>query len=154
MKKIFLNRVILTVLCFAIGVVFFASCEKEDSVSVVVVELQAFGPSPVLRGNDITFIGENLDKVTAVVIPGCPAITDITVVSPSIIQVKVPQEATEGAITLQYPGGEIVTKATLSFTEPYSIESIAPLELIREGEEVTIKGDYLWNITGVAFSGN
>jgi len=35
------------------------------------VSLNVFGPSPVMRGGELRFIGSGMDQVTAVVIPGC-----------------------------------------------------------------------------------
>ena len=152
MKNRFFNRINFTAICLIFGMSLLVSCEKDNGAGQV--ELQAFGPNPVLRGNTISIIGNNLDKVTSVLLPGCPEITDIVRVSSSEIKVTVPQEATSGQIIVKFPGGELVSKSLLSFTEPYVIESIEPTDkIIREGDIVTITGDYLWNIIGVVFSG-
>ena len=153
MKKIEYNKIILAAFCLIISLAVFTGCDKDDSSGQVA--LHAFGPSPVLRGGEISFIGNNLDKVTGVLIPGCSEITTIDRVSATKIKVTVPQEAEEGHVTLKYKGGEIVTKAMLSYTEPYEITSIAPTdEAVREGNQITITGDYLWNIVAVQYTGN
>ncbi|MDR1683178.1 MAG: IPT/TIG domain-containing protein [Candidatus Symbiothrix sp.] len=155
MKKIFYNHLILLTLCLLASASFLTSCEKEDAGDQVVLE--AFGPNPVLREGKIKIIGRNLDKVTAVLLPGCEDITgsDIERISKTEIRVVVPQSAMEGRIIIKFAGGEITSKASLSFTEPFFIESVAPTDAtIREGDVVTITGDYLWNITSVVFSGN
>jgi len=149
MKKLY--SLLLTILCIVVGAGIFSGCQKDENTAV---KLDAFGPCPVLRGSEIRFIGDNLDRITAVVIPGCPDITTITRVSTSEIKVTVPQEAVSGYIVLKYAGGQITTRTVLSFTEPYSISAIAPLTAIREGANVTITGDYLWDIVAVIFSGN
>src|SRR5690606_39840878 len=95
----------------------FIACEK-DEVNVDTVQLEVFGPAPVLRGGEIKFIGKNLDKVTAVVLADGLEITDIEVKSPQEIAVHIPQDAEPGHITLKYANGEIKTKTPLTFSEP------------------------------------
>ena len=44
------------------------ACEKAPNgyeVDEDAVVLEAYGPNPVLRGSDLTFIGQNLDRITA-----------------------------------------------------------------------------------------
>ncbi|MDR1973888.1 MAG: IPT/TIG domain-containing protein [Bacteroidales bacterium] len=144
MRKIFKT---LSVAIFAL--LLLAGCKKDDAGKVT---LQAFGPCPILRGTPLTILGNNLDNVTAVVFPGHGEVTQIDVVSKSEIRVVVPQSATEGPITIRFEDGEIISKASLSFTEPYSIASVSPATA-RAGNEITISGDYLWKITSVVFSG-
>nr|AIA99568.1 cell surface receptor IPT/TIG domain-containing protein [uncultured bacterium contig00010(2014)] len=118
------------------------------------VTLKAFGPSPVLRGGTIRFIGSNIDRVTEVVFPEGVSVTEITRVNSGEITAIVPQEATVGRVKLIFPGGEITTASQIGFSEPFSISSLAPLTLVREGDVVTIAGDYLNNIVKVVFTGN
>lgn len=144
------KRINIALLCFIIVVgVTMVSCKKEE---VKNVELYSFGPSPVLRGNDIKFIGQNLNLVTSVVLAGNVTVSDITVLNESEISITVPQEASPGKVILNYSGGSLSSKSMLAFTEPYEISSISPTETaIRAGDEVTIKGDYLNNIIKVIF---
>jgi hypothetical protein len=152
MKYHIFKKINIALLCFMIiAGVSVTSCKKDEEKDV---KLYSFGPSPVLRGNDIKFIGQNLNLVTSVVLPDNISISEITVVSESEISVTVPQEAQEGKVILNYSGGSITTKSNLGFTEPYEITSIAPLTSVRAGEEVTINGDYLNNIVKVVFQPN
>ena len=78
-----------------VGSMTFSSCddgtELDTNQYVKGIALNAFGPSPVARGGELRFIGSNLNQVTAVAIPGCGDITDITVISAEEIRVTVPQ---------------------------------------------------------------
>lgn len=118
------------------------------------ISLNVFGPSPVLRGGELRFLGCGLDQVASVLIPGCDAITDIQLISAEEIRVIVPQTALPGYVTLMLRNGEsIVTKTQLTYSEPVSIESFSP-ESVRPGDVLTIKGDYLNLMHQVIFAEN
>lgn len=119
------------------------------------VVLEAYGPNPVLRGNDLTFIGQNLDKVTSVVLPvdiEIPA-SSFKDVTPNSFKVTVPIEAEAGEITIYYDGGKIVPVTTLSYAEPFYLDELIADETVVQGDSVTVKGDYLNNIALIGFSG-
>ena len=66
MKKIF-NIQLLAMMCFVMAIgLFSTSCKKEIDVNSGVVELLSFGPTGVKHGDQITFIGKNLDKVKTI----------------------------------------------------------------------------------------
>lgn len=118
------------------------------------ISLNVFGPSPVLRGGELRFLGCGMDQVTSVLIPGCDAITDIQLISAEEIRVIVPQTALPGYVTLMLRNGEsIVTKTQLTYSEPVSIESFSP-ESVRPGDVLTIKGEYLNLMHQVIFAEN
>lgn len=118
------------------------------------ISLNVFGPSPVLRGGELRFLGCGMDQVASVLIPGCDAITDIQLISAEEIRVIVPQTALTGYVTLMLRNGEsIVTKTQLTYSEPVSIESFSP-ESVRPGDVLTIKGEYLNLIHQVIFADN
>lgn len=155
MKKIF-NISALLAMCLMI----FAGCQEDivstDQYTDQGVTLKAFGPSPVMRGGELRFLGTNLDQVKEVIIPGVSPITDITVVksgNPSEIRVIVPKDGPEpGLVTLKTADGkEIVTKSQLTYSEPIIIESLTPAS-IAPGETLTIKGDYFNLIHEVIFA--
>ena len=54
-------------LCMVSASVLLTSCKKEEEDTTIV--LYSFGPMPIARGAELKFIGKNLDKVTAVVLP-------------------------------------------------------------------------------------
>lgn len=138
------------------GGVSLNSCDDDLSTDQYTggISLNVFGPSPVVRGGILRFLGSGMDQVTAVVIPGCDDITgdSITVISDREINVTVPQEAEEGYVTLKTPAGDITTKTLLTYTEDVSIDSISPLTL-RAGDELTITGEYLNLMHAVLFEG-
>lgn len=118
------------------------------------ISLNVFGPSPVLRGGELRFLGCGMDQVASVLIPGCDAITDIQLISAEEIRVIVPQTALPGYVTLILRNGEsIVTKTQLTYSEPVSIESFSP-ESVRPGDVLTIKGEYLNLMHQVIFAEN
>lgn len=118
------------------------------------ISLNVFGPSPVLRGGELRFLGSGLDQVASVLIPGCEAITDIQIISSEEIRVIVPQTALPGYVTLMFRNGEsIITKTQLTYSEPVSIESLSP-ESVRPGDVLTIEGDYLNLMHQVIFAEN
>lgn len=135
----------------------FTACEANDVDTNQYkggISLNVFGPSPVLRGGELRFLGCGMDQVASVLIPGCDAITDIQLISAEEIRVIVPQTALPGYVTLMLRNGEsIVTKTQLTYSEPVSIESFSP-ESVRPGDVLTIKGEYLNLMHQVIFAEN
>lgn len=149
----------LSALCLTGALLFtnisFTSCLKGDDVEtnqyIGGISLNVFGPSPVARGGELRFHGSGMDQVTAVVVPGCADITDITVISDKEIRIVVPQDAQPGQVILKTPAGDITTKTELTFLEPISIENFAPT-VVLPGKELTIEGEYLNLIHEVIFA--
>lgn len=135
----------------------FTACDNDDLDTNQYkggISLNVFGPSPVLRGGELRFLGSGLDQVASVLIPGCEAITDIQVISSEEIRITVPQTAEPGYVTLVLrDGNTITTKTALTYSEPISIESFSP-ERVRPDEVLTIKGEYLNLIHQVIFADN
>jgi len=127
------------------------SCSKDDASSNK-IELDSFGPTSVQHGEDISFIGKGLDKVTSIVFP-----TDVEVPSSqfksqtsTLIVVPVPVESMVGKVTLKTPQGDIVTKS--SFGAAYIISVKDATVEAKPGTDVTINGDYLNYVKQVTFS--
>jgi len=147
--------------CLLIGVLLLTgfgltSCEKEKIDTKII--LNSFGPSPALRGGELRFIGNNLDKVTSIILPGLKEsttveVTDITVVNEREIKIEIPQDAGEGIVTLKTPQGDIKTNTPITYSEPIMIESVTPTT-IKAGQTLTITGDYLNLIKSVIFFDN
>ena len=146
MKKIFKFATLLA--AFSL---LALSCGKDelstDQFEGDAVALQAYGPQPVVRGGQLRFVGTHLEKVVSVTIPEGNVITDIEVVASgkhSEIRVTVPKEtAAPGFPVLTLADGTTITgKTQLSYSEPITIESFSPAEIL-PGETLTIKGDYL-----------
>lgn len=153
MKKIF-NLSSLLLLCMAFMLPALTSCENDDFDTQQYkggVSLNVWGPSPVMRGGELRFLGSGMDQINSISIPGTSDITDIRVISPEEIRITVPQDAEPGKLVLHHAGGDITTLTMLSYTEPIVIESMLPSP-VKPGETVTIKGDYLNLISRVTFA--
>ncbi|MGM9726646.1 MAG: hypothetical protein ACI3YJ_03435 [Prevotella sp.] len=111
------------------------------------VQLNVWGPNPVMYGGTIMFKGSNLDQIAKIQLPGCEPITNYEVIKagiPSEIHVKVPKEAIgEDYVTLTTKTDEqIVTKTKLFFEQGMVIDEVSPLDVM-PGENLTIHGEYL-----------
>ena len=156
MKKRIYNWSALLLMCLLVFGAAFSSCDEEEDLDTNQIKagdiaLNAFGPSPVMRGGELRFIGTNLDKVTSIDLPGAEGITDITVVGKYEIRIVIPQTAEPGLVVLNTPKGKITSVSPLGFTEPISISSLSPLT-IKAGEILTIEGDYLNTVEEVIFA--
>lgn len=149
MKNI--NRTIIALFSGLLAVaVLFNACKKDDEPSDQ-IELFSFGPSPVLRGGDLRFIGANLDKVTAIVLSNNVQVTSFKSKTPEQIVIVVPQETVDGTVVLKTPQGDIQTKTILTISEPITIASFSPAK-VRPGAVLTIEGTYLNLVKEVVFS--
>jgi hypothetical protein len=101
---------------------------------------------PIARGAELKFIGKNLDRVTAIILPNSIAISTFNTKTKELLTITVPQEAVPGLIVLNTPDGDITTKTEIGFSEPISIASFSPTT-IKPGAALTITGDYL-NLVG------
>jgi len=137
---------ILMLTCFA------TACTKDDASSSKIT-LLSFGPSGIQHGDKVKFIGQNLDKVTSVILPTdveIPASQFATKTS-TLLEVVVPEEAQAGKVTLKTPQGDIVTKTMLNFLVPVNITSITPA-VVKPGNTISIKGTFVDWITSVTFN--
>jgi hypothetical protein len=149
MKKIIYIKCAMLLAAFIMAAVTFVACEKEENSAV---QLDAFGPTPLRRGELVHFMGSNLDKVTAVVFPQSIEVAP-TVVSSSEITAVIPAEAEDGHITLRYPGGSLSTKSRITYADAIAYTAITgKTEPVRAGDTITISGDNLTSVTQVVFS--
>ncbi|MCJ8165876.1 IPT/TIG domain-containing protein [Pontibacter sp. E15-1] len=150
MKKLYNVRLLLLAfLVLSLG--FITSCDddKEDN-GPSQVELLSFGPTGVQHGEEIRFIGHNLNKVDAIELPSVTVNkADFVSQTAELIVLVVPQEATEGLVTLKTPMGDVVSKTVLSFEVPITITSMT--EEARPGANITITGTKLNWVEGVVF---
>ena len=131
------------------------------------VNLLAFGPSPNTRSKEIRITGTNLNTVDKVVFAGGTiqrAGKDITMSGAEVdksqfnsvdnenIYVNIPDETVPGKISLIAGNNTIVSEGTLTFEEPIEVTSISPLTGLNAGDEISIKGDYVYNIAEVIFT--
>ncbi|GAB6009472.1 glycan-binding surface protein [Dysgonomonas reticulitermitis] len=154
MKKNIIKYCTLLLIVVALGC--FSSCSKDDDNSV---HLDAFGPSPALRGGELRFLGSNLDKVTEIILPNEISVKEITQVSNGEIVIKLPQNVVPGYIILKTPDGDITTKTKLTLSEPITITKFYKtgtenVTSVKAGDELTFEGDYLNLIREVVFTDN
>jgi len=120
------------------------------------VNLVAFGPSPILRTQEIRITGTNLTSVTQVVFPGDGATVDKSAfnkVDDRDIYVNVPDASVPGQIKLMVGSETAATSVTpITFEEPIEISSVSPTTGLSAGDEVTVKGDYVYNIYQAVFT--
>ena len=160
MKNIFRYSILLA-LCSLVGLV---SCTREelstDQFSDEAVVFGSFAPNPVVRGAELRIVGSNLDKIVEVQIPGAEPITEIEVVSSgriSEIRVITPaagaeDESVTGPVVLvDNAGNTYKSKVDLEFTEGIVLESFSPATAM-PGDEVIVKGDYLYNVQQVVLN--
>ena len=158
MKKI---KNIFALLVVALVGLSLTGCSKDDNLDTNQykggVALNVYGPSPVMRGGQLRFLGSNLDQVREVIIPEGLSVTNITVVKagvPSEIQVTVPKDGpVPGKVILVTNTDQrIETLTDLNYIEGVEITKVP--ESAMPGDVIKIEGDYLNLIQSLAFADN
>jgi hypothetical protein len=119
------------------------------------INIVAFGPSPILRTHEIHITGTNLGSVSEVLFAGKVPVarSAFNKADDQNIYVNVPDESLAGKIRLLVGTDTVATSITpLTFEEPIEITSVSPTEGLSAGDEVTVKGDYLYNIYQAIFT--
>lgn len=121
------------------------------------VSLNVYGPSPVMRGGQLRFLGSNLDQIREVIIPTNISITNIDVVTsgvPSEIRVTVPKDGPmPGKVILVTKTDQrIETITDLNYIEGIEVTKVT--ESAMPGDVIKIEGDYLNLIHSIAFADN
>ena len=148
------------------GAVSFTACSNDDldtNQFVSSVGLNVYGPTPVMRGGTLRFIGSNLDQVSQVEIPGVAPITNIEVVKagiPSEIRVVVPHDGpVPGLVKLTTKSGQTITTITeLNYTEGLNPANITMTASAMPGDKIRLTvpetgDDYLDIIHMIGFTG-
>jgi hypothetical protein len=149
--KKYMNSILTgTLLLVLFAGILLTSCNDDDEKSSQ-IELLSFGPSGVKHGDKIKFIGHNLDKVTAIVLPGIEVPkSGFASQSAALIELIVPTEAEAGKVILKTPQGDIESKTILSFEVPVTISSITAEA--KPGTNISIKGSYVNWIERITFN--
>jgi hypothetical protein len=150
MKNIHIVKTLI-VACLVLSAGFLASCDPEEETNNGQVALLSFGPTGAKHGETIKFIGLNLKKVDAIILPPALEIPASSFASHSqeLIEIVIPEEAEAGKVVLRTPSGDIETKTNLSFEVPVEITSI-PAEA-KPGTNIVISGNFVNWIESVTF---
>lgn len=155
MKKF--NSIIALMMAGLVGL-STASCSDDDldtnPYSKGGVNLLAYGPSPILRTNEIRITGTNLQNVQQVLFVGADPVTrdQFNKSDNQNIYVNVPDASLPGQIALVAGKDTIKSITPLTFEEAIEISSITPTSNLNAGDIVTITGEYVWNVATITFT--
>ena len=142
----------------------FTSCSDDDldtnQYNKSGVNILAFGPMPITRGETMRVTGTSLNSVKEVLFPEgnqklTPAMTyiagEFTLQDSEEMTVTIPDQCVPGKLRLVLNNGDtIVSKSNITFAEEIKVSSFSPSS-IHPGDVLTIKGEYVWNIGQVVF---
>ena len=167
MKKLY-N--IFTLLAVALIGLSLTACSEKDydtnPYNKSGINLLAFGPSPNTRSQEIRITGTNLTAVEKVIFPGGTIEragqtikvngaevlkANFNSVDNENIYVNIPEETVPGQIKLVAGNDTVTSEGTLTFKEPIEVTSITPVTGLNAEDEISIKGDYVYNIAEVIF---
>lgn len=161
MKKIF-NYIML----FAAGLsgLSLTACSDEIETNQYGkggVNILAFGPMPITRGETMRLTGTQLDKVKEVLFPeGNQKLVesktyinaDFSLKSKEEMTVTIPDQCVPGKLRLVTNAGDtIVSASNITFEEEIKVNGIAPMS-VHAGDVVSITGEFVWNIQTITFS--
>jgi len=152
MIKLSSSRVV-AMMCFLLSTAILTSCDKNDNPTSGKVELLSFGPTGSKHGDTLRFIGNNLNKVTAIQFSGVNALVeqkDFKQQTSDLILLIVPQAAEKGYVTLKTPDGDIVSKTQFNLDVLTTVTAITAHA--RPGDDITITGNYLNWVDRIMFN--
>lgn len=142
---------LLSLVLLALSPLIFTACDDDNESNNGEVTLLSFGPTGAKHGEEIIFVGENLDKVTAITFAPSVEVpaSSFTQSTDRMIKLVIPQEVEAGKVWLKTPDGDIESKTVFSLEVPVTITSIT--EEVKPGTDITITGDKLNWIESIAF---
>lgn len=162
---------IFTLLVVALAGLSLTGCSEDDldtnPYSKSGVNLLAFGPSPTERASEIRITGTNMQKVDKVVFAGGNierAGHIISVAGAEVekanfnsvdnenIYVTIPLSTVPGKVKLVVGKDTVSSVTLLTFNEPVEVTSVSPTTGLNAGDEISITGEYVYNIASVTFT--
>jgi len=123
-----------------------------DSLTLVIPTIASISPNPVKSGATLTVTGTDLDLVSSVVFTG--STSNATILdggTATSMQVTVPTDATDGAITFNTLANKSVQSNALTIVKP-TITDISPASILA-GDKVTITGTDLDLVVSLMLGG-
>ena len=150
------SKRLLALLCMVLAIGLLSSCKKDDNNNGNngQVQLLSFGPTGAKHGDTLRFIGQNLNKVTAVQFTGNNAVVNKDAFkqqTSDLILLIVPASAEKGYVTLKTDAADIVTKTMLNLNVKTDATISSVTKNARPGENVTLSGNYLNWVKRVTF---
>ena len=147
-----------------VGLAGFTSCSDDtldtNQYNKSGVNILAFGPMPITRGETMRVTGTNLNSVKEVLFPeGNQKLTPATTFISGSFQlqnseemiVTIPDQCVPGKLRLVTNDGKtIVSASNITFAEDIKVSSYSPTS-VHPGDILTISGEYVWNIGQVVF---
>lgn len=125
------------------------------------VNILAFGPMPVTRGETMRLTGTQLDKVKEVLFPeGNQKLVEsktyingqFTLTNSQEMTVTIPDQCVPGKLRLVTNSNDtIVSASNITFNEEIKVDGITPMK-VHAGDVVSITGEFVWNIQTITFS--
>jgi hypothetical protein len=145
---------LLSVLFLAASTLFFTGCDDENDGSTGEVTLLSFGPTGAKHGEEIIFVGQNLDKVSSInFAPGVEVPKSaFTSATNREIKLVIPAEVESGKVVLKTDAGDIESKTVFNLEVPVTITGITAEA--KPGTNITITGDKLNWIESIIFPGD
>lgn len=143
---------LLSVMIVVVLPLLFTACDDENDDNNGQVELLSFGPTGAKHGEEIIFVGQNLDKVSSInFAPGVEVPSSaFTTMTNREIRLVVPNEVESGKVVLKTAAGDIESKTVFSLEVPVTITSIT--SEAKPGTNITITGDKLNWIETITFA--
>jgi len=134
----------------------FTSCQEDrldpNPMAGTDVKIASFGPSMLVRLDTMQIFGVKLDKVDKVIFQAAEvAKSEFVSANAEEIKVVIPYDARPGLIGVLAGKDTVWSKTPMVFSEPIKINSVTPDKEIVPGTQITVKGEYVYNIESVTF---
>ncbi|MDR3217947.1 MAG: glycan-binding surface protein [Dysgonamonadaceae bacterium] len=124
---------------------------SDEDLLVVLPAINTIAPSTIKAGSTLTITGSDFDLVDQIIFAGEKVVTAFTKNSGfTQIEVVVPVDAQDGAVTLVAPSGvEVVSATPITLVVPSEL-NVSP-KTVKNGAQLTISGNDLDLVSSVTF---